>query len=160
VIPTGNPRLGLDGCCPVTLVEQQKWIAGDRRWGANHRGRTYLFVGPEEQQRFLADPDRYAPVLSGYDVVAAEAGRLVPGLREHGVFFDGHVYLFADEDSLLQFSARPEHFADRAWQAMGKTRPKGAQARDSAGTQSGSKGWFHWVFKWPPVPPPPPTRTR
>ncbi len=155
VIPAGHPPLGLDGCCPVTLVEQQKWVVGDRPWGAFHRGRTYLFVGPDQQRRFLADPDRYAPVLSGYDVVAALAGRHVPGLREHGLFFDGHVYLFADEASLEEFSSRPEHYADPAWQAMGKTRPQG-----SPSVEESSKGWFHWVFKWPPVPPPPPTRSR
>lgn len=155
VIPTGHPPLGLDGCCPVTLVEQQKWVAGDRRWGAIHRGRTYLFAGADEQRRFLADPDRYAPVLSGYDVVAARAGRLVAGLREHGVFFDGHVYLFADEASLEEFGARPEHYADAAWQAMGKSRPQG-----SPSVREGAKGWWRWGLKWPPVPPPRPSRSR
>jgi len=166
VIPAGNPPLGLDGCCPVTLVEQQRWVPGDRRWGAIHRGRTYLFVGPEEQRRFLADPDRYAPVLSGYDVVlAVEQGRQVPGTREHGVFFDGYVYLFADEITLRQFSDRPEYYADQAWRAMGKRRPRaiaGGESQsatsDSAAGKTSSKGWLRWSFKWPPVPPPPPAR--
>ena len=61
----GNPPLGLDGFCPVSLSEKQQWVSGDSRWGVIHRGRTYLFAGPEEQRRFFADPDRYAPVAVG-----------------------------------------------------------------------------------------------
>ena len=56
----GNvPALGLDGYCPVTLADQKKWQVGDRRYGVIHRGRTYLFAGPVEQQKFLANPDHY-----------------------------------------------------------------------------------------------------
>ncbi|MEX0711052.1 MAG: thioredoxin family protein, partial [Pirellulales bacterium] len=43
-IPAGNPPLGLDGYCPVTLGEKRVWQIGDVRWGAIHRGRTYLFT--------------------------------------------------------------------------------------------------------------------
>lgn len=124
-IPPGNPALGLDGCCPVELAEKSKWTLGDRRWGAHHRGRTYLFSGPEQQRRFLAQPDRYAPVLSGNDVVMAiEQGKAVAGYREHGVFFGSKVYLFASEASLERFSADPNHYANQALQAM---QPRGYQ---------------------------------
>ncbi|NLE38684.1 MAG: thioredoxin fold domain-containing protein, partial [Pirellulaceae bacterium] len=62
--PTGSP-FGLDGFCPVELVEKEQWSVGDVRWGVNHRGCTYLFSGPQQQQRFLQDPDRYSPAASG-----------------------------------------------------------------------------------------------
>jgi YHS domain-containing protein/thioredoxin-related protein len=122
--PQTNPPLGLDGYCPVQLSDDMKanvyrWTMGDRRWGAIHRGRTYLFAGPEQQQRFLADPDRYAPVLSGNDVVmAVEQGQAVSGRREHGVLFRDNVYLFAGEASLETFSKNPEHYARQILQAM------------------------------------------
>lgn len=45
-------------------------------------------AGPAQQQRFLADPDRYAPVISGNDaVMTVDYGQTVPGHREHGTFF-------------------------------------------------------------------------
>jgi len=119
-----NPPLGLDGYCPVQLSDDMKanlyrWTLGDRRWGAIHRGRTYLFAGPEQQQRFLADPDRYAPVLSGNDVViAVEQGQAVFGRREHGLLFGSQVYLFADEASLDKFSKNPQQYARQILQAM------------------------------------------
>jgi YHS domain-containing protein/thiol-disulfide isomerase/thioredoxin len=106
--PAGSPPWGLDGYCPVALCEKHTWVRGDRRWGAVHRGRTYLFAGPDEQRRFLANPDGYAPVVSGNDVVlAAEQGQIVPGMRQHGVFYQGRVYLFSSEATLQKFSLNP-----------------------------------------------------
>ncbi len=120
-IPTLNPPLGLDGYCPVALAEKPAWVAGDRRWGGIHRGRTYLFSGPEEQRRFFADPDRYAPVISGNDIVlATERGQAVPGLREHGVSYNNRVYLFASEATLEKFNRNPDQYVN---QAIGAVQP-------------------------------------
>jgi len=122
--PQGNPPLGLDGYCPVQLYDDMmsgklRWVLGNRLWGAVHRGRTYLFAGPQQQQRFLAEPDRYAPVFSGNDVVAAiEQGQTLPGYREHGVFFGNQIYLFANEANLERFRRNPDHYANAVLQAM------------------------------------------
>jgi len=112
--PSPNPPLALDGYCPVRLVENKDWVPGDRRWGLRHRGRTYLFSGPEQRARFYADPDRYAPVLSGNDLVlAVERNQTVPGHRAYGVFFANKVYLFADQASLEKFEHNPRHYASQ-----------------------------------------------
>ena len=117
--PAANPPLCLDGFCPVTLAEKQQWVPGDRRYGAIHRGRTYLFTGSEEQRRFFTDPDRYAPIISGNDIVQAmEKGQAVPGMREHGVFYNGHIFLFADEVALDKFSKNPAYYANQALEAI------------------------------------------
>lgn len=116
---TSPPALAMDGFCPVFLMEKNKWKRGDTRWGAVHRDRTYLFASPREQQVFLANPDRYAPMLSGYDPVAfTERGQLIPGRRDCGVWYQSHMYLFADEASLERFRSSPATFAGRAEQAM------------------------------------------
>jgi protein disulfide-isomerase len=128
--PAMNPPLGLDGYCPVSLCERQQWVAGDRRWGAIHRGRTYLFAGPEEQRRFFTDPDRYAPVVSGNDVVlATEQGQAVPGRREHGVFYENRVYLFSCEASLDRFARNPGAYASQALEALRSGAYPGRQLR-------------------------------
>jgi YHS domain-containing protein len=109
----------MDGYCPVQLIEGGRWQKGNAAWGIIHRGRIYLFSGPEAQRRFQADPDRYAPVNSGNDVVfTLELGRMVPGFREHGAQFDGHVYLFANEATLEKFRSNPRYYAERALQAI------------------------------------------
>jgi YHS domain-containing protein len=76
-----------------------------------HEGRTYLFAGRQQRDRFDAAPDRYAPVLSGADVVlAVEQGATVPGRREHGVWFEDRVYLFSSEATLWKFDAAPYRY--------------------------------------------------
>lgn len=118
-VADGNPPVALDGYCAVELCERQRWAPGNRRWGAIHRGRTYLFAGPEEQRRFLENPDRYAPVISGDDVVlSVDRGQRVAGLRQHGVFFRGQVYLFANEATLDAFAKDPNRYAQQVLQAM------------------------------------------
>lgn len=115
----GNPPLGLEGYCPVELAEKRRWVLGTHPWGVIHQGRTYMCAGPDEQKRFLEAPERYAPVIAGNDVVMSlERGQSVPGRREHGVFYRGRVYLFAEEGSLQAFSRDPRRYADQVLQTM------------------------------------------
>ncbi len=119
-LPPGCPPAGLYGYCPVTLVESKQWAQGDKAYGAVHRGRTYLFLGPAEKEKFLANPDRYSPVLGGNDpVLALDNQIVVAGRRETGVFGpDGRIYMFADESSLARFNQNPKRYAPEAVQAM------------------------------------------
>ena len=110
----GTMPLGLEGYCPVTLVEKQVWTEGRPQYGARHRGRTYLFAGLEQQQTFLADPDRYAPALSGDDpVLAFEQGKSMPGQRRYGVVCQSRMYLFTSPATRDAFAANPDKYAGR-----------------------------------------------
>ena len=97
-----------------------KWVPGDPRFGAIHRGRTYWFAGPEEQKKFLANPDYYGPALSGLDpVMAIDHHQSISGVREHSLDYDNQFYMFSSEATLQQFSANPERYATSVRQAMG-----------------------------------------
>ncbi len=90
-------------------------MPGDRRWGAIHLGQTFLFASEDAQKKFLADPHRYAPILTGYDVVQFfEKKTLVPGNREWACKFNGRTYLFADQQSYDRFYANCEQFDQMA----------------------------------------------
>jgi protein disulfide-isomerase len=111
--PRNGQPAAVDGFCPVTLVERENWIQGDPRWGAVHEGQTYLFAGLEEQQRFLQNPERYAPALAGNDpVVALDEQRTVPGEMDFSAVFDGHLYLFSSRASLARFRVNPQRYAN------------------------------------------------
>jgi protein disulfide-isomerase len=112
--------LAFDGYCPVSMRSMWKWVPGDARYGAIHRGRTYWFAGPKEQQQFLANPDYYSPALSGLDpVMAIDHKQSIPGMREHSLDYDNQFYMFSSEATLQQFSANPEKYATGVRQAMG-----------------------------------------
>jgi YHS domain-containing protein len=107
----GSMPLGLEGYCPVTLADRGVWTEGRAQWGARHRGRTYLFAGPEQQQAFLANPDRYAPALSGDDpVMAFDQGRTTPGRRAYGVTYQSRMYLFSSPETKAAFTANPDRY--------------------------------------------------
>ena len=106
--------VGLDGYCPVTLLDRGVWAEGRAQWGVRHRGRTYLFAGQAEQQAFLAAPDRYAPGLSGDDpVLALDTGRQVQGQRRYGVTYQSRMYLFSSPETRATFAADPQRYTAR-----------------------------------------------
>jgi YHS domain-containing protein len=112
--PGAPMPLGMEGYCPVTLVEKGAWTEGRAQWGARHRGRTYLFAGESEQRTFLADPDRYAPALSGDDpVLAFESGTSTPGQRRYGVTYQSRMYLFSSPETRAAFAADPDRYTGR-----------------------------------------------
>jgi thiol-disulfide isomerase/thioredoxin/YHS domain-containing protein len=118
-LPAGSPPLALEGFCPVTLTERRQWTVGDLRFGAVHRGRTYLFQTQADQQRFLANPDRFSPVMAGNDpVLALNANQSVAGRREHGVFYNDRVFLFSTEDTLNEFAKNPTRYSAEITSAM------------------------------------------
>jgi YHS domain-containing protein/thiol-disulfide isomerase/thioredoxin len=121
-----SPPLGLEGYCSVTLMEQQTWTKGDRRWGCLHRGRLYLFASKEYRDRFRSAPDEYSPLLGGADPVDYHRrGDLVDGMRKHGVFYgeeDGPnvIVLFANAENRAKFEADPAEYLRTVRQAMSR----------------------------------------
>ena len=115
-----KPPVCMEGYCPVTLMgTSSQWKKGDVRYGAIHRGKTYLFAGEKEQRAFLANPDAYSPILSGNDPIAfVEQGQVVSGKRTHGIFYGKQVYLFASEQNLQKFWQSPQRYATIVFDTM------------------------------------------
>lgn len=122
--PSDEPQLGLiealpnqemepaaySGYCPIALVKTGLKVQGKAAHAVRHRGRTYLMESPEAVKEFMQSPDRYSPVLSGYDpMVFLEKGKLVDGTLEHALYDpnSGTVVLFASAESQAKFKADP-----------------------------------------------------
>ena len=102
----------LGGYCPVTLLEQWEWKLGNIQFAETRDNQVYLFASSDAQHRFQQDPDRYIPAFSGNDVVLAiDSGETTRGKREHGITYEGRIYLFATEESLDRFSQSPKLYA-------------------------------------------------
>lgn len=105
------PQIGLQGQCPVTIAESRKWAKGDPQFGAVHRGKTYLFVSAAEQQKFLAAPDKYCPVLGGNDpVVMFHEGRFIAGTPALAGMYKNRMYLFSNPAAKTEFEANPTKY--------------------------------------------------
>lgn len=112
-IPNGGamaPALG--GYCPVELVETQLWASGDARWACIHRGCAYRMSGQAQRERFMANPDRYAPVLSGTDaVLALDENTTTAGRTEFCVDYDNRLYTFSSAATMARFHRNPVRYA-------------------------------------------------
>ena len=120
-LPPGTPPLAFEGYCPVALRSNRKWVAGNAQFGAIHRGRTFLFMGEEQRQQFLANPDAYCPVFSGVDpVLLLDDNQVVEGSRRFGFDYRGAFYLFASQESMNRFKSQPDQYAASVRQAMNR----------------------------------------
>ena len=71
----------------------------------------------------MSTPDRFSPVISGYDpVIFTNDKKLVTGDRKFGVKFRDRIYLFVSEESLKTFWTNPERFALKSLEAMFQAR--------------------------------------
>jgi YHS domain-containing protein len=113
------PPAAIDAFCPVTILESGRWHKGNVQFGAVHGGRTYLFASEQAQQKFLANPQRYAPVLSGCDpVVFAETHQLIDGNHNIGMLIGEKTFFFTSEETRKRFELSPHVYMARAQQAM------------------------------------------
>jgi thiol-disulfide isomerase/thioredoxin/YHS domain-containing protein len=116
----------LDGFCPVTLHEALlsgdaagAWVEGTPEFAVKHRSCIYWFKDEAQLQKFMASPDKYAAVLSGYDLVSfLREGVLLPGKREHGYIRDGKLFLFSSEANKKQFAERHHEFVSELQQLL------------------------------------------
>jgi YHS domain-containing protein len=118
-----DSSFGLEGYCPVSLVTKKTWAVGQEAYSVKHRGRIYQCVSEEARTEFLQAPDRYSPVLSGYDLVHfLETGELVAGKREHGCEYLGRVFVFMNAANKLHFDTHAAQYAQNITPAMGLER--------------------------------------
>ncbi|QDT71727.1 eL24 family ribosomal protein [Lacipirellula limnantheis] len=102
---------GLDGYCPVALVEEWRWAHGDSSIVATFEGCRYWFSSDEALTRFRREPVRYTPALAGVDpVLWLDEGRRAPGTRKFGVEYARRIWLFASEQTLHRFVQSPSRY--------------------------------------------------
>lgn len=111
----GQPRLALEGHCPVGLVVDRKLEPGLKDYEVIHAGFVYRCDSPECLEAFRAEPERYAPSNSGNCPVSlAIESKEVPGNPRFGAIFRGRLFVCADAESRARFIADPRRFADAA----------------------------------------------
>ena len=101
-------RIGLDGYCPVCLVEAKKWEKGAAEHSAVYDGVTYRFPNEAIKKTFLANPAKYVPALGGDCVVCyAKLGKRVPGSTDHVVRYMDRIFLFPGKEQKEVFLKTP-----------------------------------------------------
>ena len=103
---------GFQGFCPVALRDRRELLDARPEFLSIYQGRTYELASAEAKARFEADPEKYAPVSQGNDVVLVSRGESeVEGNLSFAVWFKDRLYLFRSANTLREFNAEPIKFA-------------------------------------------------
>jgi thioredoxin-related protein/YHS domain-containing protein len=107
-----EPRVALDGFCPISLVEGHRLIPGQRALTLSHDGLVYRFADDEMRRVFQRQPGRYLPVNGGRcPVTQVDRGEIRTGEARWSVLFKDHLFLCADEEVRDRFLKNPERYA-------------------------------------------------
>jgi len=102
---------GLKGFCPVMLRDERDLKNALPEHHSTFKGRTYYFSSAEAKSAFDANPQQYAPMSGGQDVVMLKEKVTKEGSLDHAVWFKDRLYLFTSQKTLEQFVATPKEFA-------------------------------------------------
>jgi hypothetical protein len=67
--------LALHGYDPVSYFSADNPVLGLEKFNATHHGALYLFASLENRDRFVANPDKFAPQFGGYCAYGVRVGR-------------------------------------------------------------------------------------
>jgi YHS domain-containing protein len=110
-----EPELCMSGYCPVALGEQRAWVQGDEEYFATHEGTKYFFSSKNARDKFIASPETFAALASGYDIVLlVDEAKREMGRRQHGLYVDaeGGIALFTSEATLQKFFQDSERYLE------------------------------------------------
>ncbi|MEM9367985.1 MAG: hypothetical protein AAGD07_18485 [Planctomycetota bacterium] len=101
-------RTGLDGYCPVCVVEARKWEKGRPDIHSTFDNVTYYFPNQAIRAKFDANPQKYVPALNGDCIVCYEkAGKRIAGSVKHAAIHRDRLYLFPGEGEKQAFLKEP-----------------------------------------------------
>lgn len=103
---------GLKGFCPVAIRDDRRLTAARDEFSFEHQSQVYRFSSAEALAKFQENPELYAPMAGGLDVVAVRQGAAVAnGSLDHAVWFRHRLHLFSTIENLAAFRAAPRTFA-------------------------------------------------
>jgi len=109
--PANVVKLGFDGFCLVSLLDENKLRQGEVGVSAEYRGQTVRFFSDEHRQRFLANPDRFWPVANGQCLVSSRDGHGAElGDPRVGVIWRGKLWFFSDRETQRRFLSMPQQY--------------------------------------------------
>jgi YHS domain-containing protein len=98
----------LAGYCPVSILDESRWVRGKEEHAVDFDGHRYLLAGPDQRQKFLSDPTRYVPALGGDCVVSLrDDGQRIEGSVYHAVIHRSRQYLFPSAAQKERFKQNP-----------------------------------------------------
>lgn len=121
-VPSASPqtagdqstRLALKGYDPVAYFTVGEPVPGNQEFETVFDGTRYRFASADNMQRFVGDPDKYAPQFAGACASGLSMGVKVEADPTIWRIVDGKLYVFAAKPGRDQMDADPDGTISRA----------------------------------------------
>ncbi|EAR08206.1 YHS domain-containing (seleno)protein [Reinekea blandensis] len=110
--------LAIRGYDPVAYFTQQQPVEGSADWEYEWNGATWRFSSEENRNRFMNDPEAYAPQYGGYCAWAVAQNKTASSDPEQWRIIDGKLYLNYNAKVQQDWLQQTDKFimdADRNW---------------------------------------------
>lgn len=85
--------VAIDGTDPVAYFTEGRPVEGEAKFTHEWNGATWRFASASNRDRFVADPERYAPQFGGYCAWAVSQGYTASTDPDAWKIVDGKLYL-------------------------------------------------------------------
>jgi YHS domain-containing protein len=116
-------RVALSGFDPVSYFTDGHPEKGSAEYSATYDDATYWFKNTEHRALFVADPDHYAPLFSGYCTIMVSRGVKQEADPEAWAIAGGKLYVFSAKEGVPVFQDQTTGIVSKAmenWQDVRK----------------------------------------
>jgi YHS domain-containing protein len=110
--------VAVSGYDPVAYFTMQKPVKGDAKFTTLYNGAQWNFVSAEHRDKFVANPNQYAPQYGGYCAWAVSQGYTASADPLRWKIVNDKLYLNYDADVQKKWEASVPEFiqqADKNW---------------------------------------------
>lgn len=102
---TNAEGIAIDGYDPVSYFDDNEAVKGEAAHTCEYGNATWYFSSAENRDRFLADPERFAPQYGGYCAHSISNNKIVQASSKSFVIRDNKLYFYVN-DTLSDRDAR------------------------------------------------------
>jgi YHS domain-containing protein len=112
--PIAGQRVALKGYDPISYFTDGKPEKGSSEFTFAFDDTTYLFKNAEHRDKFIVDPERYAPQFDGFCTLQLSRGLKVEADPEAWTITNGKLYVFSGKPGVPIFQEQPVAIAEKA----------------------------------------------
>lgn len=131
---SGDTQLALKGYDVVTYHEEKTPMLGAREFTTRYKNAQWRFVSTENLEKFIRNPEQYAPKYDGWCAWAVANGNLSPSNPNFWILQDNKLYMMCSEQAIKSWLENPQgnqRKADANWPILrgGPVTPAGYSKR-------------------------------
>lgn len=109
-----NNNLAIRGYDPVAYFTENAAVEGDSQFEYEWQGATWRFASEQNLNRFIGNPEMYAPQYGGYCAWAVAHGKTASIQPEQFSVIDGKLYLNYNAKIQEKWKADPARYIEQA----------------------------------------------